>query len=332
MLKKIIPTLILIAIVYAWFFLVHAPTQPSTLKVLGANANIALFEEPNDGRQPIIDAINSAKREILVEVYLMSDKQIIQSLIDAKARGVDVRVMMEQHPFGGGNLNPKTKKALDAAGVSTEWTNPTFALTHEKAIVIDASQAFVMSQNLTTSSFTKNREYDALDTDGADVAEVRNIFIADWQRQSFTPPLTTHLIVSPNTSRAALTTLISSAAISIDLETEDINDEQIINLLIDEEKKVKVELIIPTLVQLQGNVAAAQKLKDNGVGVKTISSPYMHAKLILVDDSKAYIGSINLSMQSMDENRELGIILTQNDALQTLVSTFASDWDHATPF
>ena len=54
--------------------------------------------------------------------------------------------------------------------------------------------------------------------------------------------------------------------------------------------------------------------------------------MILSDDDKAYVGSINFSTQSMDQNRELGIILTQPDDLQILKTTFENDWNRATLF
>jgi hypothetical protein len=34
----------------------------------------------------------------------------------------------------------------------------------------------------------------------------------------------------------------------------------------------------------------------------------------------------------MDENRELGIILNQQEILQSLVATFADDWSKGKPF
>src|SRR5690242_8289610 len=97
-LKAIIPTLILILVVYIWYFASHSfhhPT-PQKLNVLGASNNITLYEQPDSGHQPILDALNSAQQEIDVEVYLLSDKQIISSLLDACNRGVSVRVMLEQ--------------------------------------------------------------------------------------------------------------------------------------------------------------------------------------------------------------------------------------------
>lgn len=327
--KKNLLTFTLIFLVYSIFFATHVakPTQTS-LKVLGADTNITLFIEPNDGRQPILDAINSAQKEVLVEVYLLSDKQIIQSLEDAKSRGVTVDVMLEQHPFGGGNLNNKSEKDLKDNDISFEWTNSSFTLTHEKSIVIDSSEAFILNQNLTASSFTKNREYDILDTNPQDVAQVRSIFIADWQRKPFSPQVT-HLIVSPVNSRAGLTNLISTSTQTIDIEIEDIADDQITSLLENKAKAEQIRIIVPTLSQISSNKKNLEELKNAGVKVKTLSSPYVHAKLILVDGVKAYTGSVNLSTQSMDQNRELGIMFTQSDSIESLSSTFESDWQKA---
>jgi cardiolipin synthase A/B len=330
--KKYLPTLILILLVYGWYFFIHQQSHPAKLNVLGASTNLELYVQPGTGTEPLVDAIDSAKQEVLVEVYLLSDKPIITALESAHSRGVDVKVMMEEHPFGGGNLNQKTKEQLDADGVSTEWSNPTFTLTHEKSITVDDSETFVLSQNLTASAFSKNREYDILDTNPTDVSEVRTIFIDDWERKSFSAPQNTNLIESPDNSRAALITLINGANTSIDAETEDIGDDQLVQALSVKAKTIPVKLLVPTLKQVSSNEKALSELTSAGVQVRTISSPYMHAKMILSDDTKAYIGSINFSTQSMDDNRELGIILTQQDDLQTLQTTFETDWSRATQF
>ena len=329
-LKKYFPTLILSVLVYLSYFFFHLPSQhPATKDVLGAASNVILYEEPDNGRQPLLDRIDSAKKEILLEIYLLSDKQIISALEDAKSRGVDVKVMLEQHPFGGDSLNQKTKKQLDAANIETQWTNASFTLTHEKAIVIDAQETCILSQNLTASSFTKNREYDVCDTDTADAEEVRTIFIADWERKPFSPPAESNLIDSPDDSRAALTTLMQTTQKTLDIETEDINDKSIVTILSEKAKTATVRLIAPTISQVSTNENALRQLASAGVQVKTISSPYMHAKMILSDIRKAYTGSINLSTQSLDANRELGIILTQPDILQTLSTSFETDWNNS---
>lgn len=322
-------TLFLLALVYLWFFVGHLPNlNQAKDNLLTATTNVSIFVQPDTGKSIILDAINNAKHEILVEVYLLSDKDVIQALEAARTRGLAVNVMLEQHPFGGGNLNNKTKIELSSKGISVEWTNPSFSLTHEKTITIDGREVFILNQNLTASSFFKNREYDVLDKNQNDVNQIRSIFVSDWERKTFTP-VNSDLVISPDNSRAKVIGLINSSLKSIDIEAENIDDNQVISSLSNLAKKEKIRLIVPSLKQLSSNRAALNELLSKGVEVKALSSPYMHAKLILVDDKNAYIGSINLSSQSIDKNREVGIILSEPFSLQTLQYVFEKDWSKA---
>jgi len=45
-----------------------------------------------------------------------------------------------------------------------------------------------------------------------------------------------------------------------------------------------------------------------------------------VDGVKAFVGSENISTQSLDQNRELGIIVSDTNVLGKLQSTFQTDW------
>jgi cardiolipin synthase len=325
-LRRSLPLLLLITAVYLWYFVTRIVPTAKPVNVRTANSNVSLFIEPLAGRSPIINEIKNAKSEILVEVYLLSDKDVISALKQARNRGVDVKVMMEEHPFGGGN-NSKTKIDLANSGISTQWTNPSYSLTHEKTIVIDGREVFVLNQNLTNSAFSKNREYDILDRNQSDALDVRTIFYDDWQRKDFNTPENSSLVISPVTSRKILTALISKASKSLDIEVEDINDISVVNLISKEAKNEQVRLIIPTTKQISSNSKAVNGLKAQGVQIKQLSSPYIHAKLIVSDHYTAYVGSINLSAQSMDENREVGIILSNPTVLQTLEQTFETDWN-----
>jgi phosphatidylserine/phosphatidylglycerophosphate/cardiolipin synthase-like enzyme len=48
--------------------------------------------------------------------------------------------------------------------------------------------------------------------------------------------------------------------------------------------------------------------------------------MILVDNTVAYVGSVNFSSNSIHNNRETGIIFTNVAATQTISSLFESDW------
>lgn len=331
-LKRTAIGILILALFYGFSYLIPLihPPRPST-QVLSAVSEVTLFTQPESGARPIIAAINKASRSIKVEVYLLSDKDIIKALEEARLRGIDVKVILEHHPFGGSTLNPKTKTELEKANIPVHWSAPEFALTHEKSIIIDERQLFVLGQNLTTSAFSKNREYDIIDDNPADVKEAVNIFTADWNNTTFTPT-DSHLIVSPINSRTGITTLLQKATREIDIEIEDINDRGIVNLLIEKSKSLKVRLVAPTINQIKSNKDSLVSLSKSGIQVHTLSSPYIHAKLILIDNSLAYTGSVNLSAQSMDHNRELGIILGEKDIIQDLHNYFEKDWSNSLEF
>lgn len=327
-LKKVLPLVILLLFVFGWYLIFYSPKYPKTVKVSGTENNLSLFIQPEDGKAFLVDGIKAARKEVLVEVYLLSDRDVITALEDSFSNGNLVQVILECHPFGGGNINTKTKKELESKKIPTKCASDKFALTHEKAVIVDASTAYILSQNITPTSFSKNREYDVMDINKQDVDEVRNIFMADWNNTSFTPT-DNNIIESPNTARAGLTDLINGAKAEIDIEAEVIDDAAMTNLLLEKAKTVKVKMIFPTLKQISANKKDIDLLVAGGVEVKTTSSPYMHAKMIMVDNSKVYTGSINLSSASMDENREVGIIYTQNDVVQRIGKTFDGDWEKA---
>src|SRR5581483_11796733 len=117
--------------------------------------------EPDDGLDPVLNEFNGAVRSIDLVVYELTERQVLAALESAQRRGVQVRVLLEEHPFGAGNINGSAAARLQQAGVQVRWANPRFSLTHEKAAVIDRREALILTLNLTASAFTRNREYGA---------------------------------------------------------------------------------------------------------------------------------------------------------------------------
>jgi len=98
---------------------------------------VHVFVEPNDGDRVITNAIAGAQKSVLLEMYLLTERKVISALEEAAQRGIDVRVLLEMHPYGSGSVSPReTLDRLQAAGVKAQGTNPAFALTHEKGIPI----------------------------------------------------------------------------------------------------------------------------------------------------------------------------------------------------
>src|SRR5829696_7934963 len=89
-----------------------------------------IFIQPGDGRAPLLDEIRAARQSIELEVYLLSDEAILRSLEDAQRRGVAVRVILEEHPFGGGGGQEEIFARLENAGIAVRWGNPVFRFSH----------------------------------------------------------------------------------------------------------------------------------------------------------------------------------------------------------
>ena len=297
---------------------------------------VRVFVEPEAGDSAITGAISGATKSVWLEIYLLTDRNVISALQDAAQRGIDVRVMLEPHPVGGGGSPQSTLAELSAAGAKTETTDPAFPLTHEKGMIIDSKTAFIMTTNFTRSALggssgssgTTNREYDIVDTIPQDVQAVSAIFQADWNRTS--PHINDpNLVVSPFNSRNDFIALLNSARHTLIVEAEEMQDSGIEQALINAAKHgVSVEVILPSPGGSSGdsNSQGIDVIKSGGVQVREDTRLYMHAKIIVVDGRKAFVGSENISTQSLDQNRELGILVSDSGVLNTLQQTFQQDW------
>jgi cardiolipin synthase A/B len=85
-------------------------------------------------------------------------------------------------------------------------------------------------------------------------------------------------------------------------------------------------VVLPSLASGGPLTPRLAELSQAHVAVRFSGHLYMHAKLMLVDGVRAFVGSINFSTTSLDTNRELGVLLAEPVAPNLLASTFAEDW------
>jgi len=131
-----------------------------------------LIVSPNNAKQRILDHIHGATESLEIEALYISDSQVRDAVIDARQRGVVVRVILE-----GSMDNTDTIAALKAASI--EVHNATTFYLHAKLIIADGV-AFIGSENFSLTSLTKNREVGALLFEPAEAQMSRTQFEADW--------------------------------------------------------------------------------------------------------------------------------------------------------
>ncbi len=292
---------------------------------------------PDDSAQPILDAINSAKKSIRVKMFVFSDPSLLASLIAAHQRGVKVRVMLNPERRDGEKENAESREALSAAGIEVIDSNPCFDLTHEKSMVIDDSTAFVASLNWQTRNLTETRDYAILTAHQHEVDEVAQCFDADWNRIDFTPGDHSHLIWCIGNGRQRLGQLIDSAKHSLFLQNERYQDPVIIEHLVRAHSRgVKIHIMARPPHKLKKEkliegVSGLRILQDVGVKIHKLKHIKLHAKLLFADEARAIIGSINLAPGSFDSRRELAIQVDDPHIVHRIHSVLNDDWKNSTP-
>jgi phosphatidylserine/phosphatidylglycerophosphate/cardiolipin synthase-like enzyme len=310
------------------------PSATPTPPPLGGVPSVEFFVYPDDDEQALIDKITAAKQRVFMKMYLLTDWRIIDAMVAAEKHGADVRAMIEENPFGGGSTARQADDRLKKAGIRMKFTNPTFRFTHEKSFVID-NQGVILTANMTKSAFSRNREFGAITSDPADVAEMVASFNADWNRTEFNPT-SANLVWSPINSRERINHVINSARQTLTVYAEVTQDDEQVGLLADAAKRgVNVRLIVSPSKSsneddTSGNEPDLNKLQKGRVKVRYVKSPYIHAKMFVADNTLAFIGSVNISSTSLDFNRELGILLADPNAIQRLNAAFEKDWNKGT--
>ncbi|HEV3245491.1 MAG TPA: phospholipase D-like domain-containing protein [Candidatus Paceibacterota bacterium] len=297
-----------------------------------STSTFALITEPQDGMASVERLIESASSSIDVVMYEFNDTNIEQLLAQRAREGISVRVILDNGYFGAGSsINQEAFDYLQNNGVQVHWSPSYFALTHEKALIIDSSRTLIMTFNFTPHYYKSDRDFGIVDMDQNDAAAIEQAFDSDWNGQNSQAQRGEGLVWSPD-SREQILALINGAQSSLEIYNEEMQDAQVISALeAASERGVDVELIMTYSSNWK---SAFQELSGAGVHIRTYkaSAPlYIHAKVVIADAGEAFIGSENFSSTSLDQNRELGVIVSDPEIVTSLMKTFTDDWSHATP-
>lgn len=121
-----------------------------------------LVVSPVNARADLTTLINGAKHTLHLEEEEMQDPQLIQALISAAGRGVQVTVVVPVP--GSHNSDAQGEQQLTQGGVKVVTVDDRNGglYIHAKIIVADGTAAFVGSENFSTYSLDKNREVGVL--------------------------------------------------------------------------------------------------------------------------------------------------------------------------
>jgi cardiolipin synthase len=294
----------------------------------------SLIVLPDDSVQPILDAIDGATKSLRIKMFIFTDPTLMDAVIAAHRRGVNVRIMLNPKRRSGVSENDESRSKLEAAGIEVRDSNPAFDLTHEKSMVVDDKTAFVKSLNWQTKNLTGTRDYAIITRHTHEVEEIINGFEADWNRKDFASK---HLIWCRGNGRERITQFINQAKHSLWLQNERYQDQMMIECLVRAKGRgVKIHVMARPAHTLKKDkliegVGGLRILRDVGVKIRKLKTLKLHAKMLLADGERAIIGSINLAPGSFDSRRELAIEVDDRHIVDRLHEIVKHDWKNAHP-
>ena len=291
---------------------------------------------PDDGEEPIVTAIKSAKKIIWVKMFALTNRNLFQALVDAYEAGRQVRVLLNAKHTHGPRDNDAAFAAFASHMIAARFTPDRFSVTHEKSMVIDNKVAYVFGFNWQDKAFIQ-RDFGFMSKDPVAVAQIADCFKADWKNdETYVPDNSGKVIISPGpTDRYRFLELIYSAEKSLVIEHEKICDLPVIEAIVAAKSRgVHVRIVIPPVSELDPpyqllGKAALRLLHSVDIDLRALKKPKPHGKLIMADGKAAILGSHNMHPSAFEDRRELSIRIVNKVALKRLAEAFDTDWERA---
>lgn len=328
---------------------------------------IELLVNGEEAYPRMLEAIDNARTSVYLASYIFDSRGIGQRFIDslaaARARGVEVRVLID----GVGRLYswPRADRKLRKAGVPVARYLPPSLLpprftvnlrNHRKILVVDGSLAFtggmnIRNDHLVQSGKSRHRAEDIhFLVDGPIVAQLQKVLVNDWRFSSslFINPPTPAFGVrggaccrvisdGPNDDMDNLLRImigaIGVARQSISIMTPYFLPERELEMALQLAalRGVRVRIILPGSNNMPFvNWAAFHMLRDmmdSGVEFYLYNGVFVHSKLFVVDDYYTQIGSSNLDPRSLKLNFEVAVEYYSEASTAPLVDYFEHKLD-----
>jgi phosphatidylserine/phosphatidylglycerophosphate/cardiolipin synthase-like enzyme len=248
-----------------------------------------LVLDPAARKPALLDLIGSARRRLVLSLFRCDDFTVLDALASALERGVEVEAILTKRAKGGKKRLKKLWGALEEMGaVVTRYADPVVKY-HAKYLVADNTTAMVTTLNPTRKCFTRTWDAILITRDPSVVKGLVTLSRADAAGRALPRrPLTRRLIVGPERSREEIRGLIAGAKHSIRILDHKLSDPDLVALL--------------------------RERRQDGVTVSVVGKQPIrgfepHGKMMIIDESRAILGSTALSTLSLDFRREVSVVV-----------------------
>jgi cardiolipin synthase A/B len=336
--------------------------------IVGGNT-VELLRNGEQAYPAMLTAIDQAETSLFLSTFIFgtdtTGRQFIHALTRANRRGVDVRVIVD----GVGEMYswPRATKLLRKRGVPTARFLPPSLYppsvninlrNHRKIVVADGKVGFIGGMNISDRHLAEQVQNPKRAKDihfrltGPVVSQIENAFIGDWAfctgttapqyaTPEFTsgPTLCRTIVDGPGENHGKLSSIlfgaVSNARHRISIITPYFlpSRELIAALKNAALRGVEVKILLPIKNNLPYMQWATSKmlweLLEKGVRIFYQPPPFVHSKLLIVDDLYAQIGSANIDPRSLRLNFELAVEIYDRTVQQVVVPYFQESLSHA---
>ena len=309
----------------------------------------------------MLDAINQAKQSVFLSSYIFkadrTGNQFATALIAAAQRGVDVRVLIDAY----GELYSLRKirhlfrnTAVKSASFLPLTLQQSFYFNlrnHRKLLVVDSSCCFTGGINIRKKHLAAGGAPDRVidihfKLEGPILGQLRDAFMEDWhfatnekRKPKEWPPVAPvgeaccrGISAGPNEQHEKLNDIfigaLSCAKHHIRIMTPYFipTRAQIAAINSASLRGVQVEILLPEKNNLPYVAWASNAYLFELLELKTHiyfqPPPFVHSKLLLIDDEYALVGSANLDPRSLRLNFEFNVEIYAQDTLAELIDHF----------
>ena len=326
---------------------------------------VELLHNGGNAFTALIAALQRAVRSIHLEYYIFRDDRIgrtVAEILIRRARaGVEVRVIYDA--VGSRRLSRTMLRRMHEAGIRTAayepirfpWLRPCLTCrNHRKIVVADGKIAFLGGINIAKyyldGDYTGKWRDEHLRIEGDAAADLQRLFLADWaritgERLDPAPGIVRHGVrerlpiqVAWSEQGPSRLTLADAFAAAIVRARERVRicspyflppTLMLDALRLAVRSGVRVEVMIPSRSdsRLMDWVSDSyvEDLLDAGVTLHRYDRGFLHAKLLIVDDTLASVGTANMDYRSLLHNLEVTALIRDRATVRRLAATFDRD-------
>jgi cardiolipin synthase len=276
---------------------------------------VKLLVQPGDGVAPLVDAINGAKSRVEIVIFRFDRGEIETALANAAARGVFVHALIAYTNRGGERNLRKLEMRLLEAGITVARTADDLIRYHDKFLIIDRRELFLLSFNFTYLDIDHSRCFGLVTTNPKLVCEAVKLFEADTKRQPYVPGHPS-FVVSPLNARKQLSAFLRGAKKELLIYDPEIGDPAMLRLI---EARAQAGVNVKVIGRVR---SSSEKIE-----VRKLTTMRLHTRTIIRDGAQAFIGSQSLREIELGSRREVGIIFRDKKIVAAVAKIFRDDWD-----